>query len=324
MPLCLLPLWMIMSVALTEAVSRFLEHCRIAKRLSANTLRAYETDLAEFSAHVGGGLAIGEIDREVLRHFARRLFDERGLKETTVKRRMAALKVMFRWLERDEAIPLSPFHRLDLTIRLPRRLPRCLSVDEIRRLLARAESEADVATGYRRHGAVLLHFVVVGLFATGLRIGEMTGVLLSEVDPGGGGIVVRGKGDRERKVYLPSPHSQAVLARYLSERAKRPAGGGLLLVTETGGPATPQWVRRAMAGLAERAGIERRVTPHMIRHTAATQLIEAGVDIRFVQKLLGHASIATTQIYTQVSDASLRMTLEKADTVGRILEGVRG
>lgn len=302
-------------MSLAFAVGRFLEHCRITKRLSSHTLRAYETDLAEFAAFVGNDTALEAIDRNMLRRFAGHLFDTRGLKETTVKRRMAALKVMFRWLELDEAVELSPFHRLDLTIRLPRRLPRSLTVEEMRRLLRTAKREAQGGGPSER----MLHFVVVCLFSTGLRISELTAAKLCDVDMCEGSILVHGKGSRERKVYLPGEEAQDALIRCLRTR-EGVAGKAKeqLLLTPDGQAVKPQHLRHRMAGLAKRAGIERRVTPHMLRHTAATQLIEAGVDIRFVQKLLGHASIATTQIYTQVSDSSLRTTLERANTLRRM------
>lgn len=302
-------------MTLIIAIGRFLEHCRIAKRLSPHSLRAYETDLAEFSAFAGGATLISEIDREILRRFAGHLFDLRGLREATVKRRMAAIKVMFRWLELDEAVELSPFHRLDLTIRLPRRLPRALTVEEMRSLLRAAKGEAKGGGPSER----MLHFVVVCLFATGLRISELTAAKLSDVDTCENSILVHGKGSRERKVYLPGKEAREALIRFLKTR-ERMAGRAdePLLLTPDGLAVKPQQIRYSMAGLAKRAGIERRVTPHMLRHTAATQLIEAGVDIRFVQKLLGHASIATTQIYTQVSDSSLKTTLERANTLRRV------
>ncbi len=302
-------------MSLAFAVGRFLEHCRITKRLSSHTLRAYDTDLAEFSAFVGGDTAISAIDRNLLRRFAGHLFDVRGLKETTVKRRMAALKVMFRWLEVDEAVELSPFHRLDLAIRLPRRLPRALTVEEMRRLLQAAEREAQGGGSSER----MLYFVVVCLFSTGLRISELTAAKLCDVDIHEGSILVHGKGSRERKVYLPGKEAAEVLIRFVRTR-ERIAGEAKeqLLLTPDGQAIKPQHLRHRLGGLAKRAGIERRVTPHMLRHTAATQLIEAGVDIRFVQKLLGHASIATTQIYTQVSDSSLKTTLERANTLRRV------
>jgi len=282
--------------------------------LSPHTLRAYSFDLESFSCFVGSERSIETVSRETLRDFARMLFDEADLKETTVKRRMAALKAMFRWLEMDELIDISPFHRLDLTIRLPRRLPRALTVDEIRRLLVSAETEARLGG----HSAILLHSAVITLFATGLRVGELVAVRLGDIDSVEGTILVRGKGNRERKVYLPPGHALKTLNSYLRVRKKMQPEHDWLLVKSDGFPETAQGVRRALIALAERASIVRRVTPHMLRHTAATQLIEAGVDIRFVQKLLGHASIATTQIYTQVSDSSLKETLERANTVERM------
>jgi len=309
-----------MSITLQISISRFLEHCRVGKRLSSHTLRAYSVDLAAFARFAGAELLVEAIVRDTLRDFARSLFDEGGLKETTVKRRMAALKVMFRWLEREEVIELSPFHRLDLTIRLPRRLPRALTVDEIHRLLLTAEAEARSGA----YSAILLHFAIVTLFATGLRVGELAAVCLSDIDISAGTVVVRGKGNRERQVYLPPGHAMKTLTTYLRARKKVRPEHDWLLVRPDRCPETAQGFRRALISLAERASIDRRVTPHMLRHTAATQLIEAGVDIRFVQKLLGHASIATTQIYTQVSDSSLRATLERANTVERMRRGSKG
>lgn len=302
-----------MILSLADVAERFIEHCRIAKRLSANTLRAYETDLADFQAQVGHKADIATIDREVLRRYARHLFDAKGLKETTVKRRMASLKVMFRWLERDEVIALSPFHRLDLSIRLPRRLPRALTTDEMRRLLRAVEHDRDGS-----HDGEMLHFIIVCLFVTGLRVGELTGAGISDVDPIEGTILVRGKGNRERRVFLTGGEAIGAFTRYVLSRTTVPTTSSRLLVTDGGTEVAAQYIRRRLISLAKRARIERRITPHMLRHTAATQLVEAGVDIRFVQKLLGHASIATTQIYTQVSDSSLRDTMERADTLARV------
>jgi len=305
-----------MTTSLSRKIEQFLDHCRISKRLSANTLRAYEADLADFLAHMGKDADAAHIGRDDLRRYARTLFDVKGLKEATVKRRMAALKVMFRWLERDEVIPLSPFHRLDLSIRLPRRLPRALTADEMRRLLR--ASERDLGGG---HDSVLLHFVIICLFVTGLRVGELTGVGLAEVDPVEGTILVRGKGNRERRVFLTGDETTAALTAYLASRTGITTTSDRFLIAAAGGEVMAQHIRRRLVSLAKRARIERRVTPHMLRHTAATQLIEAGVDIRFVQKLLGHASIATTQIYTQVSDSSLRDTMVRADTLARVRGG---
>jgi site-specific recombinase XerD len=306
------------SPAMSWAVEQFLEHCRVAKRLCPNTMRAYGADLTHFAAHLAPTTAVREVDRDVIRRYARALVDGKRLKDTTVRRRIATLKVLFRWLEREEHVTLSVFHKLGLSIRVPRSLPRALDAQEMGLLLTRARAETRGREVQARHDAVLLHFVVATLFATGLRIGELVTVRLDDVHVDDGVIRVRGKGSRERQVYLPGPQAQTVLASYLSARSRIATDVERLLVTVNGSVVTAQYVRGRLAALARRAGVTRRVTPHMLRHTAATQLLEAGVDIRFVQKLLGHASIATTQIYTQVSDRSLRARLELANTLARV------
>ncbi|KJS43508.1 MAG: hypothetical protein VR70_02545 [Rhodospirillaceae bacterium BRH_c57] len=308
-----------MPLPLREAAERFLDHCRIAKSLSDHTMRAYDIDLAHAVARLGAGTNVGSIDREVLRRYIGAMLRTEALSPATAKRRTATLRQLFKWLEREDLMPLSPFHRLDVTIRLPRRLPRALSAEEARKLLVRSGHEMEAGS----FSALVLHFAVVTLFVSGLRVSELTGLRLSALEPGTATFLVRGKGNRERQVFLSGKEPKALLRAYLKGRARVAASHDLLMVTGDGSPLTPPLLRRRLAALAKRAGIIRRVTPHMLRHTAATQLIEAGVDIRFVQKLLGHASIATTQIYTQVSDASLKSTLERANTLERVVTGRR-
>ncbi len=303
--------------SLNEAKDRFLDHCRVGRSLSANTLKAYATDLADFAVFVGGNEAVETINRDKLRDYARWLMDRRHLKEASVKRRIAALKVFFRWLEREEVLEITPFHRFDLVVRLPRRLPRGVSAEELKRLLE--------AIGGEKEGfdALLLRLTVLLLFTTGLRIGELAAVRMADLDRVEGVIQVRGKGNRERRVYLIGRELLRLLERYVVLRHRLSSEAEELLLISTGKPATPQYLRRRLIRAGKAAGLSRRITPHMLRHAAATHLVEAGVDIRFVQKLLGHASIATTQIYTQVSDNSLKEALIRADTVGR-LAGRRG
>lgn len=300
------------------AIARFLDHCRVSRNLSVNTLRAYTSDLTHFVAHLGQDVDVRGVDRDRVREYARALLSGGRLKETTVKRRLATLRVLFRWLEREEIVPLSVFHRLELSIRLPRRLPRALNVGEMQRLLTRARIRRNSRRRDERYESALMHFVLVTLFTTGLRIGELITVSLSDISAREGAIQVRGKGNRERRVYMPGRQAIAVLQAFLAERRRIGGVHQALLVTAEGTPISAQHVRKRLGRLAVTAGIARRVTPHMLRHTAATQLLEAGVDIRVVQRLLGHASIATTQIYTHVSDAALRERLTSANTLRRL------
>ncbi|MFA7429631.1 MAG: tyrosine-type recombinase/integrase [Rhodospirillaceae bacterium] len=308
-----------MPLPLCDVAERFLDHCRIAKTLSDHTMRAYTIDLAHAVARLGAATDVGSIDREALRRYIGAMLRGEALSAATVKRRTATLRQLFKWLEREDLVPLSPFHRLDVTIRLPRRLPRALSVEEARALLVRSRHEMEAGS----FSTLALHFAVVTLFVSGLRVSELTDLRLTAIVPGASAFVVRGKGNRERQVFLSGKEPKALLRAYLKGRARLAPNRDDLMVTGTGSPLTPPLLRRRLGALAKRAGIVRRVTPHMLRHTAATQLIEAGVDIRFVQKLLGHASIATTQIYTQVSDASLQSTLERANTLERVVTGRR-
>lgn len=297
---------------ITAASASYIQHCRTARRLSEHTLRAYRADLADFIVFLKSETQVGVIGKEAVREYARELF-HRDLKSATVRRRLAVLRAFFQWLEQEGTIPLTPFHRIGITVKQPHRLPRALAAADMRALIRRAELEAD--DGFSRR---TMHFIVASLFITGLRISELASVRIADIVAAEALIQVRGKGNRERRVYFPGKDGKAVLNAYLQARKKQGIGSDFLLVDADGKALSAQTIRRRLAALARRAGITRRVTPHMLRHTAATQLIEAGVDIRFVQKLLGHASIATTQIYTQVSDTSLRSTLEKANTLGKM------
>lgn len=272
------------------------------KQLSDHSLRAYRIDLQEFTKFAGGEILISDIDRHLLRRYLLYLVEQRKLKETSVKRRMACLKVMFRWLELDDAIAENPFHKLNVRIRLPHRLPRSLTRDEteaLRRAAKAAAASGDV-------DAVTAHTVIEVFLVTGVRVGELSAARLPDLDLADESLVINGKGNRQRRVFLPTRRLGALMPRYLTVRAATAPDHDVLFVTAVGNPIDPQSVRRLLRDVCDAADLRRRVTPHMLRHTAATQLLEAGVDIRFVQRLLGHQSISTTEIYTTVTDEALR------------------
>lgn len=153
------------------------------------------------------------------------------------------------------------------------------------------------------------------LVATGVRIGELCAINIEDVAPDGTAICIRGKGNRERTVFVSNHDLQVSLAQVCLQRSQRSSPIPALFINRRRHRLTPQTFRLRLHRLQVSSALTSRITPHRLRHTAATLLIEAGVDIRFVQRLLGHASISTTEIYTQVVDESLRNALLRADTL---------
>jgi site-specific recombinase XerD len=236
---------------ISDAVPRFLEHCRVVRHLSPNTLRAYSTDLADFMRHFKSPTAVASTATQFIQEYVRSKFDEEQLCPSTVKRRIATLKLLFRWLQREGVVPENPFHRLDLSIRIPRRLPRALSASEMRRLLGHAKNSLESAD----YDTLLDHLVVVILFATGLRVGELVSTSLVDVSLDDGTIRVKGKGSRERCVYLTGHSALGLLAQYMTARHSVQTTLSQFLVKQDGAALNCSQVRIRLKLLAQRSGI---------------------------------------------------------------------
>ena len=288
-----------------KAAEGFLQHCKAERRLCGNTLAAYRQDTGEFLRRFGSR-DVRSISGKELVGYASYLSGERALAPATVKRRLACLKSMFGWLVRSDKLEESPFSGAEIRVRIPDRLPRCLNA---------ADMAALAAAAHRVTGPAGLATLL--LFATGARVSELASVSLADIDLERGTMRIVGKGDRERQVFLPGGRVGQRLGDHLRDRdvSAGPAG---LLVRPDGRPVSAAHIRAGVKRLARDAGVVRLVTPHMLRHTAATSLLEAGVDMRFVQRLLGHRSILTTQMYTHVTDDALRAAVAGADICGRL------
>jgi site-specific recombinase XerD len=292
------------------ACRSFLEYCEFERHLSEHTLAAYSQDLAEFERHIDRALQLVEVSGQTLLEYVRHLKDKRSLAPATVKRRLACLRAMFGWLVRRGQLIASPFSTVELRVAIPARLPRCLSVPEIGALL-RARGSISPTT---RLAALLL-------LATGMRISELAGLRIGDIDLASGSIRILGKGSRERHVFLPDGDSARDVQRYVQQLRSDATPDQQLLVNVRGKPATAECLRARITGLGVSAKLARRITPHMLRHSAATLLLEAGVDMRFVQRLLGHRSITTTELYTHVSDRALKSAVTAANTYRAALSG---
>jgi len=293
-------------MTLADAVSRFLLACRLRK-LSLHTQRAYACDLGFFRRWSGQALLADAVTGDVVQAWRTHL-DDRQLSAATIKRRLATLRAMAKWLEREGHLTDNPFRRIELGIRLPRRLPRNLNQRDLRLLLQGVRA----AVGGDPFGSLLVRFTVELLLTTGIRIGEACAIRLGDLDLEGRTVRITGKGSRERQVFLIDDQLLRLTRRYLKGRAGTGSATDRLLVTARGAPASTDYVRRRLHDAVRGTDLDIKVTPHMLRHTAATQYLECGVDMRFVQRLLGHSSIATTEIYTHVSVARLQEVYAKA------------
>jgi integrase/recombinase XerD len=276
--------------------------------LSEHTLKAYGSDLKDIEKQFGSRKKISGVTKEELRQYIRHLREQRKFKETSIKRRVACMKLLFRWALRESAITANPFDTLDERIRLPKRLPRALDrcdVNQLRKAIAPVNRNDNFDAQCRKAAIQLL-------LDTGIRVGELANIRIEDISLPDRCLKVHGKGNRQRLVYLLSAPLYRSLVGYLSSRQKIVTHSERLFVTEAGLDLTPQRVRVSLHEFAVTAGINRHLTPHMLRHTCATQWLEAGLDIRYVQKLLGHQSISTTEIYTHVSDQGLREALLRA------------
>ena len=288
---------------LTDAIKQFLLFCKL-KKLSTHTQKAYAGDLHSFAHWSNHALAVMALTTNEVSSWHVHM-DTQEFAATTIKRRLAALKAFSKWLAREDIITENPLKNLDVCIRLPRRLPRNLNRQDLRRLLQQVK-KASASTSATQ---LLVPLVVELILTTGIRIGEACAITLDDLDVENQTVRIVGKGSRERQVFLIDARLQQLVRRYLRARQKLLPSTERLLITAQGKPASTDYVRRQLHQLSQAAGIRNNITPHMLRHTAATQLLECGVDMRFVQRLLGHSSIATTEIYTHVSDTALRSAI---------------
>jgi len=290
---------------LQEAVSQFLFHCQYEKNLSPKTLKAYSIDLRQFREYLAEHLEITTlpaVDKIALRAYIKSLFGP--LKEKSVKRKVATLKALFHFLEREDAIAVNPFRKMDVRIKETRRLPRIIPFHDLKRLfkhLYRLKKDHPDRESYAYRALVRDIAVLETLFATGARVAEVCNLKDEDVDLRRGQVKILGKGGRERILQLCDEEVVAAIKDYRTVWAEKVEGNGHFFHNRLGGRLSEQSVRTGLRRYAAGAGMGGRVTPHMLRHSVATLLLEEGVDIRYIQIFLGHTSIVTTQIYTEVN-----------------------
>jgi len=301
------------------AIEEYLAHLKGERDASPHTLRNYRLDLGQFLSYLrerdGGTVpAPAGVDAFAIRGFLARLHGKR-LARSSVARKLATLRALFRYLCRQGQLAANPAELVQAP-RLPVRTTPHLSVDEAFQLLAAADAAAEpIGDSARRRTLALRDRAILELFyAAGLRISELTGLDSPDVDLTVGLVRVLGKGRKERIVPVGKLALQALEAYLAARRALASRGsdaGGALFLNARGGRLTARSVSRIVLRYLMASGLGKRITPHGLRHSFATHLLNAGADLRAIQELLGHARLSTTQRYTQVG---LERVLQVYDT----------
>ena len=296
---------MVHAVALSVRIKTFLDFCRIEKGLAANSVDAYRRDLERFEAWLAAKGAGAEIPTtEELRAYLDSLHAD-GLSSRTIARHTTTLRNLYQFLLREGHISHDPTEFLPLPKHWST-LPKYLNLEEINRMIAAPDCAKP--TGLRDRAMMEL------LYATGLRVSELCGVELGDLEPDLGVIRVTGKGNKERLVPVGKEALKAIAgyvdggarAKLLKGRASR-----YLFVTARGGKLSRKSFWKLLILHGKKAGIFHGLTPHVVRHSFATHLVERGADLRSVQTMLGHADISTTQIYTHVVRSRLREQFDR-------------
>lgn len=289
---------------LEENIKIYLEYCRTQKRLDEKTLKAYRIDLRQFSAKLPTQ-DITEITSGILENYIAELHQQ--YKPKTVKRKIASIKALFHYLEYKDIIDRNPFNKIQIRFREPVILPKTIPLHTVETFLATIYGQRKNAkTDYQKRNALRDAAVAELLFATGMRISELCTLKDCDVNLFDGTILIYGKGDKERRIQIGNEAVIRVLEEYRKEFAGEIQSCNHFFANQAGKALSDQAVRRMINKYTSLASIEQHITPHMFRHTFATSLLEADVDIRFIQEMLGHSSINVTEIYTHVAVAKQR------------------
>ena len=295
---------------LKSAIELFLGHCADHRKLSPHTLKAYRHDLTHFhvfASRIDADVSVMSVDRNLVQQW---LGIMNMVKPRTIRRRLASLKSMLSSRERHGNATSNPLAGFRCEVKVGISLPRTIGRGTVKSLLKspRRQSAPNAVTIQRNIQETAL---IETLFSTGMRVSEAVALNISPVDMDRLVISVQGKGSREREIPIVCDAFREILEQHLAERHLEGAvTNSPLFVNRRGTRMSDQTVRAILRRHASKIGT-RRITPHMLRHTVATLLLEEGADLRHIQRLLGHSSIATTTIYVHVSERSQRKALAR-------------
>jgi len=284
---------------LEKEITNYLEFCEYQKNLNFKTIKAYRIDLQQFSSFLEGtDSALSKVN---LSNYIASL--HKIYKPKSIKRKVACLKAFCNYLEFDDVIENNPFLKIKTRFQEPFILPRTIPLAIIQAILSAAYQEQNIKDNtIFRHNTILRDIAVLELlFATGVRVSELCSLSVSNIDLSDNFVRVYGKGSKERIIQIENEDVRLALENYYKVFSLKISKGSFFFVNRLDNRLSEQSVRFMINAYVDLAGVSLHITPHMFRHSFATLLLEEDVDIRFIQQLLGHSSIVTTQIYTHVS-----------------------
>lgn len=297
-----------------KAITDFKFHCQYEKNLSQNTLKCYWIDLSQFQEIVKekGFNKLAQLDKFYIKEYLKILTLK--YKPKSVKRKIACIKAMFIFWEFEDIIVVNPFRKIRIKIKEPKQLPTVLTKKEIFKLFRHMYSLKDRTSNIsgHKHSKIIKDIAILELlFSTGIRVSELCNLNIENINLKEGVIKVIGKGSKERVIQICNKETLTSLKEYKNTHVKEINTSGAFFVNRLSNRIAPQSVRILITGYISKCNFSKHVTPHTFRHSFATLLLEKEVDIYYIQKLLGHSSITTTQIYTQISQKKLRQVLMK-------------
>jgi integrase/recombinase XerD len=287
---------------ITATITSFLTHVRVEKGLSPNTVSAYRRDMMKFDEFAKKRkLTLEAVTRDILVDFLASLYRQK-LESRTVARHLVTLRNFFRFAQTQDCISVDPSLNLE-SPKIRRTLPGYLRLDEVELLLSQPDDKTPLGLRDRAMLEVL--------YSTGLRVSELVNLRVMDLDTGVGCVRCIGKGDKERIVPI-GKKALTLVDRYLRDARPKLVGKGkqalatTLFINRRGSPISRVGVWKILSAYGRQAGLRVGSTPHMLRHSFATHLLERGADLRSVQLMLGHSDISTTQIYTHVVEERLK------------------
>ncbi len=298
--------------SIVEQINAYLVYCEKQKALSKNSIRAYKIDMAQFIEFLKTGFpsldTIRDVSKVVLQKYMQYLLENYAVK--SCKRKLACIKAFFNHLEFEDIIDINPMRKVKTAFKEPLVLPKTLKIIEVQALLQQ------LYLLYRQAKSPFARFNLIKsiaylelLFATGMRVGELCSLSIESIDFDQACVRIMGKGQKERIVYIASSDVLKILGAYIKIRNTLSPATNALFINFWKRKINTESVRNDVKKWAHLILPGKRITPHMFRHTFASLLLEEGVDIKFIQELLGHSSIATTQIYLHISNSAIKSIL---------------